>query len=264
MQDQPLLLDSITDADAGAHGRVVICGSHGGLYPAAIASRAGVRAVIFNDAGIGLERAGVAGVLALGDAGMAALALDCQSCHIGSARDAAGRGVVSLANTVARALGVKVGMPAKSAATLLASAPTPKTALPAVSEARQTIHLGDTLLHLLDSASLVGPEHAGEIVITGSHGGLIGGDASRALKAPAHLAVFNDAGFGRDRIGVTRLPALDARDIAAVTVSCQSARIGDARSALESGKISCTNRTSRALGAVQNEQLGAWLALLCR
>ena len=264
MAHQPLLLDSITDANARARGRVVICGSHGGLYPAAIASGAGVRAVMFNDAGIGLERAGVAGVLALADTGTAALALDCQSCHIGSARDAERRGGVSVVNSVAHSLGIDAGMSAGKAASLLAMAPPPKSVLPRISEARQTIRLGNTQINLLDSASLVGPEHVGQIVVTGSHGGLIGGDASRAIKAPVRLAVFNDAGFGRDRIGVTRLPALDARDIAAVTVSCDSARIGDARSALESGVVSCANRTARDMGAVQNGQLKDWLTRLCR
>ena len=50
----------------------MITGSHGGLYPAAIASKWQMRAVIFNDAGMGLENAGVAGVMALENIGMAA------------------------------------------------------------------------------------------------------------------------------------------------------------------------------------------------
>ena len=33
--------------------------------------------------------------------------------------------------------------------------------------------------------------------------------------------------------------------------------------ALETGVISCTNQTARALGAVQNERLSLWLARLC-
>jgi hypothetical protein len=262
MANDPILLDSITDATEAARGCVVICGSHGGLYPGAIASRAGVRAVLFNDAGIGLDRAGVAGVLALQSTGMAAAAVDCQSCHIGSASDSAARGIISVANTLAQSLGVIPDLSARQAADLMAHAPMPKSQLPPVNEARHVVTLGPLQVQCLDSASLVGPQDTGAIVVTGSHGALIGGDPARALKAPARVAVFNDAGFGLDRIGVTRLAALDQTGVAAVTVSCQSARIGDAQSALQTGVISCTNRTARALGAVQNEQLTAWLARL--
>jgi len=263
MNHPAILLDSITDADVATSGRVVVCGSHGGLYPGAVASLAGVSAVLFNDAGIGLNRAGVAGVLALADVGMAAAAVDCQSCHIGSARDTMARGIISTTNSGARRLGITPGMSARAAADLLSAAPAPFAKLPPVAEARQSVLLDSgARVHCLDSASLVGPQDIGKIVITGSHGGLIGGDPARAIKAAVRVAVFNDAGPGMDRIGVTRLPALDERDIAAVTVSGDTARIGDAVSALKTGVISCTNRTARALGAVQNEQLANWLARL--
>lgn len=262
MGDQPLLLDSITDARSDARGQVVICGSHGGLYPGTVASQADVRAVLFNDAGIGLERAGVAGVSALQTVGMAAAAVDCQSCRIGSARDMVARGIISTVNSVAADLGVSVGMAVGAAADILRTAPDPHATLPPVPEARQLVRLGAGTVTCLDSASLVGAQDAAHIVITGSHGALIGGDPARAIKAQVLVAVFNDAGFGIDAIGVTRLSALDARAIAAVTVSCQTARIGDAPSALETGIISCTNRSSRALGAVQNGRLADWLRRL--
>ena len=70
-------------------------------------------------------------------------------------------------------------------------------------------------------------EDEGEIVVTGSHGGLIGADPKRALKANARLAVFNDAGVGCDEAGITRLAVLDDRGVAAVTVAHTSAKIGD-------------------------------------
>ncbi len=255
-----LLLDSITDADALAKGRVVVCGSHGGMYPAAVASGAGVRAVVFNDAGEGLERAGVAGVLALEGIGMAAAAVDCNSCHIGSASDTLARGIISVANDVAAGLGVMPGTPVAQAVALLQGAAAPAGQLPPVSESRQELKFGNgTVLHLLDSASLVGPQDIGKIVITGSHGGLIGGNLKRAIKANARIAVFNDAGFGADDIGVTRLPALNARGVVAVTVACQTARIGEALSALETGVISAQNDLAQALGAQTGRGLSDWL-----
>jgi len=262
MTDNPLLLDSITDANASARGRVVVSGSHGGMYPGAIASRAGVRAVLFNDAGIGLDQAGVTGVLALANTGMAAAGVDCQSCHIGSAGDALARGIISVANPVAVELGIRPGMTTREAAALLARAPDPHASLAQIDEARQVVVLGGNRVHCLDSASLVGPQDEGRIVVTGSHGALIGGDPVRAIKAAAWVAVFNDAGFGLDNTGVTRLPALDARGIAALTVSCDTARIGDAISALESGVISCVNDAALALGAGVSMRLKDWLQRL--
>jgi hypothetical protein len=255
-----LLLDSITDADTLARGRVVVCGSHGGMYPAAIASGAGVRAAVFNDAGEGLERAGVAGVLALEGIGMAAAAVDRNSCHIGSARDTLARGEISVANDIAAALGVMPGMPVRQAVALLQDAPVPVGRLQPVRESRQEYKFGSGgFLHLLDSASLVGPQDTGKIVITGSHGGLIGGNPKRAIKANARIAVFNDAGIGADDIGISRLPALNARGVAAVTVACQTARIGDALSALETGVVSARNDLAQALGAQVGRGLSDWL-----
>jgi hypothetical protein len=47
---------------------------------------------------------------------------------------------------------------------------------------------------------------------------------------------------------VSRLPALDSRGIAALTVAAESARIGDARSSYEDGVLSRVNRRAAALG----------------
>jgi hypothetical protein len=262
MTDKIQLLDSITDTTAATAGQIVVSGSHGGFYPAAVASGAGARAVLFNDAGIGLEQAGVAGVLALADTGMAAAGVDCQSCEIGSAVDTLENGVISVVNTVAETLGVIAGMPVATAVSLFENAAKPQGKLPPYPEARQSVQIGAISVELLDSASLVGQQDSGKIVITGSHGGLIGGNPARAIKAPVRIAVFNDAGFGKGNIGTSRLPALDARDIAAVTVSCQTARIGDAKSALETGVVSAMNNAAQAQGAQIDTSLAAWLATL--
>ena len=84
--------------------------------------------------------------------------------------------------------------------------------------------------------------------MTGSHGGLLGGKPDTALKANALAALFNDAGIGIDEAGVTRLPALDNRGIAAGTVAASSARIGDARSTYEHGIMTRVNQRAAALG----------------
>ncbi len=261
MENTPRLLDSITDVTEADAELVIVSGSHGGLFPAAIASGAGVRAVIFNDAGIGLERAGISGVVALEQVSMAAAAVDCMSARVGDAKETYEKGRINFANTFAQDLGVAIGMTASEAAGLLESAEAPTFRLPQQPEARQIRHLteGGEAIHLLDSASMVGPEHIGQIVITGSHGALIGGSPERALKAPARIAIFNDAGMGPQECGASRLPALDPQNIAAVTVSTNSARIGDAASTLETGVISMANDAAKVLGATPGLSLRGWL-----
>ena len=108
---------------------------------------------------------------------------------------------------------------------------------------------------LIDSASLIAPEDAGQIIVTGSHGALVGGSAAMALRVDGFAAVFSDAGVGADDAGITRLPALDTRGIAGLTVSAASARIGDAASLYEEGLISHANATARRLGARPGEPL---------
>jgi hypothetical protein len=100
----------------------------------------------------------------------------------------------------------------------------------------------------LDSASLVLPEHKTTIVVTGSHGGLLGGKPETAIKYDVLGALYNDAGIGKDDAGVSRLPALAARGIAAAAVAAASARIGDARSTYEEGVVSRVNARAAALG----------------
>lgn len=250
MQLPPVRLNSITDATHADKGRIAICGSHGGLYPAYLAFAAGLGAVIFNDAGGGLDNAGIAGVMALGDIGMAAAAVSHMSCRIADADDMGARGVISAVNEVAARAEVEVGEGAASAAEKLGACPLPNGMAAKVEDTRRVIR-ADGIAHdivLVDSASLVRPQDEGRIVITGSHGGLIGGDPARALKAEAALAVFNDAGGGCDGAGTTRLPALDKRGIAAVTVSHVTARIGEAMSAYQSGIISAANQAAVARG----------------
>lgn len=256
------LLDSITDASGAHAGGVAVSGSHGGLYPAAVASARGLKAAIFNDAGVGLDEAGVAGVMALGRIGVPAAAVDCMSARIGDAAETS-RGVISMINTAAMAYRVTFGMDAAEAARRFLAADEPEDRLPAPEEARREVEIGGLRVILADSASLVTPEDAGAVIITGSHGGLIGGDPARALKAPgARLAVFNDAGKGKDGVGMARLPALDQRAIPSVTVSAMSARIGDAASALETGVISGCNEAAERCGVLTKMPLREALALL--
>ena len=83
----------------------------------------------------------------------------------------------------------------------------------------------------VDSASLIEPDDAGAIIVTGSHGAMLAGSPGYGISVAAHGAVFNDAGVGVDEAGIQRLRVLDEAGVPAVTVETNSARIGDARSA---------------------------------
>lgn len=253
------LADSATDLDAGWAGAIVVCGSHGGRYPAALAARLGVRAIAFNDAGVGLDGAGVAGLALLDEHAIPAVAFGHMTARIGDAADALARGRLTHVNDAARRLGCAPGMAVRDAVERLAQAP---PARPAHVEAGEARHLVREGVWALDSASLVGPSDAGTVVLTGSHAGLIGSDPARALKADARAAVFNDAGGGVDGAGLTRLLALDARGIPAVAVAAATARIGDGRSTYADGVLSAVNETARALGAVAGMTARAFVDLV--
>ncbi|HLS68733.1 MAG TPA: hypothetical protein VK035_05275 [Kiloniellales bacterium] len=251
---QPLLADTITRLP-DAKGAVLVTGSHGGIYAAYLAARAEIRAVIFNDAGIGLDEAGVAGLPWLERLGIAAAAVDHATARIGNAAEMMKHGQISRANRLATACGIEAGQDCAMAAALLEKAKAVTATVAPMSEARRILEGTHCRLVLIDSAALVKREDAEQLVITGSHGALFGRDPMNALKVDARLAVFNDAGLGPEEVGASRLPALQDRGIAAVTVAAATARIGDALSAWRSGKISRANQLAEALGAQEGMAL---------
>jgi uncharacterized protein YunC (DUF1805 family) len=243
--------DSITRiSEAEAKDAVVVNASHGGIYAAYLAAKLGAAAAIFNDAGVGRDRAGISGLAYLQDLGISAATIGHDTARIGDGSDMLARGVVTYANALAEALGCRPGMPCRDAAATLQSAESPHRAPPPALEAAFLLIPEPPRVWALDSASVVMPDHHDAIVVTGSHGGLLGGRPETALKYDVRAAFYNDAGIGIDEAGVSRLPALDDRGIAAATVSAASARIGDARSSYEDGVLSRVNRRAAALGLV--------------
>jgi uncharacterized protein YunC (DUF1805 family) len=248
-----LVLDSATLLQRSSAGRVAVCASHGGVFAAFLAARAEVRAIILNDAGVGRDAAGVAGLFWLDGLGIGACAVDHQSARIGDGRDMVESGIVSTANNVAATMGCRPGMPVAEAAALLARiADPPRRPPPEIGETRRRIaNSGHREVWALDSVSLEKEEDRRKILVTGSHGGLLGGEPKSALKVDAFAAFFNDAGGGKDGAGFTRLAVLDARGIAAATVSAASARIGDGLSTYETGVLSRVNEAAKRLGLAE-------------
>ena len=249
MMAAPIVIaDSITRIGPEAAGAVIVNASHGGVYAAYLAAKLGAAAAIFNDAGVGRDRAGIGGLEYLAEFGVAAATVGHETARIGDGADMMASGVITHANAPALSLGVSPGQSCRDAAARLQQASQTHRAPPEALEAAFLLISQAPQVWALDSASLVLPEHKDAIVVTGSHGGLLGGKPETALKYDVLGALYNDAGIGKDEAGVSRLPALDTRGIAAATVSAASARIGDARSTYEDGIVSRVNARAASLG----------------
>jgi hypothetical protein len=259
-----VIIDSVTRLGDKARDAVVIGGSHCGVYAAYVAMQAGATAVVLNDAGRGKDDAGISGLAYLDALGVPAATVGHDSARIGDGKDCAERGVVTHANGPAEALGVREGMSAREAARRFGSARGPRCRprWPG-KESRFTVQLPDfgCPAIVMDSASLVRPADEGAVVVTGSHGGLLGGRPETAIKIPVFAAVYNDACIGIDQAGLSRLPALDARGIAGATVDAWSARIGDGHSMWETGVLSRCNATAERLGGRPGMTLQAFARL---
>jgi hypothetical protein len=121
----PLLLaDSITEANADHADWVVVSGSHGGLSAAHYALAVRPLLCVFNDAGIGLADAGIAGLGLLQSHHLAACTVHHSSACIGQAASTLNSGIVSHLNAQAAALGVRVGEPCSLVVQKLLGSPT--------------------------------------------------------------------------------------------------------------------------------------------
>lgn len=89
---------------------MIVCGSHGGVSSGRYALQAAPDAVIFNDAGVGKENAGIAALAMLQDAGIAAGAVAHTSARIGDANSTLEGGVITHLNAEALGQGGRVGM----------------------------------------------------------------------------------------------------------------------------------------------------------
>ena len=262
----PIVLDSVTHLKAEHRGTVGFCGSHAGTYAAYYAASKGMAGVILNDAGIGRERAGVAGLGLLERLGVPGAAISHLSARIGDGADGVARGVLSTVNGPAAALGLKVGMTCKAALDILArtdlnASPAPKAEQESRFELPEAGRGGVKVI-VIDSMSLIEPQDDGHVIVAASHGGAPGGKPETAAKYPVFACVTNDADRGIENAGLTRLPLLDRRGIAAACVSAFSARIGDGRSTWEDGYISAVNDTARGHGGLIGQSCKEFVAAM--
>ena len=104
-------LDSISLLGPQDQGRIIVAGSHGGLVGgrAVLGWSCRPRGAVFNDAGVGADRAGIARLAVLDAEGIAGATVDCRTARIGDARSTWAEGVLSHVNRIAADHGVAPG-----------------------------------------------------------------------------------------------------------------------------------------------------------
>jgi hypothetical protein len=105
-----VIVDSITQALGEAAGAVVVCGSHGGSSSAKFALQARPYAVVFNDAGVGKDDAGIVALALLQRAGIAACTVAHTSARIGDANSTLHEGRLTHCNAAASLLHAEPGL----------------------------------------------------------------------------------------------------------------------------------------------------------
>ena len=111
-----IIADSATSLTGENKNDVVVDGSHCGLNVGQMMIAAGVRSMIGNDAGKGLEDAGIASLKLLEEHGIPAAAVSSMSVEIGVGKSTYADGEISIMNEAAGKLGITIGMTAREAA----------------------------------------------------------------------------------------------------------------------------------------------------
>lgn len=107
------LYNSISYIKENDKNKFIISGSHGGLPSVKYAVEKKVFGAVFNDAGVGKNKAGISGLSVLTDNGILGITVDANTAEIGNAEDTYENGVVSFYNTIAEDFGVQTNMKIK-------------------------------------------------------------------------------------------------------------------------------------------------------
>lgn len=108
-------VDSISLVQPEDTGQIMVGASHGGLLDGKISLSVDALAVFCNDAGVGIDQAGIAQLARLDERGIAGIAVAASSARIGSARSAYDDGTVSYVNDAALRSGAEPGVSVKDA-----------------------------------------------------------------------------------------------------------------------------------------------------
>ncbi len=115
-----ILVDSITKVEEKDEDAIIVSASHGGQSSGEFALVVPFTAVFFNDAGIGKDEAGIAGLAMLDARNVASCAVSHESGRIGDALDMWENGIVSRVNNAAAKRGARAGLTVQEAVRTLA------------------------------------------------------------------------------------------------------------------------------------------------
>jgi hypothetical protein len=108
-----VLMDSVSEIESGDAHKFIVAGSHCSQNVPRYALSVPLKAVVFNDAGIGKDDAGISSLPVLGEKGLPAATVSHNSARIGDARDVYENGEISVVNKPAEELGIRPGMTTK-------------------------------------------------------------------------------------------------------------------------------------------------------
>lgn len=108
------LVDSISFVTEEDTGAVIVCASHGGASSGEYASKYRLDLVVFNDAGVGKDEAGIQALTLLAQHGIASCTVSHNSSRIGDVLDQWENGVVSHSNRLAEGT-IRPGMTVQAA-----------------------------------------------------------------------------------------------------------------------------------------------------
>ncbi|MCK4830445.1 hypothetical protein KA005_82775, partial [bacterium] len=101
-----IVANSATSIDESNKNDVVVDGSHFGINVGKMALKAGILGMIGNDAGIGLDNCGIAGIKVLENLDIPAAAVSCMSAEIGNGTSTYEEGTISAVNEIAEKVGI--------------------------------------------------------------------------------------------------------------------------------------------------------------
>jgi|HigsolmetaAR203D_1030402.scaffolds.fasta_scaffold00440_8 uncharacterized protein YunC (DUF1805 family) len=240
--------NSLTCFEKGDWSDAVVLGaSFAGVPTGILPVRQGAKGWIAHEAGPGKDEAGIGGLPLADEYGVPAAAIATMEARLGDGRTLL-TGRVSRVNNAAAALGVKPGQTGEEAAFLMLKAKngTPVDVTGRVDEETHTIETPEGNVYACWSTSRVKGQHPEDVFCVASHGGETMG--LYALRISPKGLICNDAGKGMDDSGIAGIWMLDEKNIAAATVSTDSARIGDPMSTYNDGIISAVNKTAEKLG----------------
>lgn len=114
-----VIVDTSSEVDQSNNMDIIITGSHGGVNACEYMANLKIKGMVSNDAGIGKNEAGIAGMKALDKYDIPAVAVATMSAKIGNGTSTYEQGRLSATNELAKKLGISEGMSAIEAADIM-------------------------------------------------------------------------------------------------------------------------------------------------